>query len=804
MSEKPLTRREAKDPKSLGIVVGVGQIAIAQVTNSPITTNKIPETDLNTPPAVSANERMKTYPSVGEYVAFSLNAAIKQVKQTPANQNYRTLYPEVYNLGGINQIYGLVIDQTTKDIILVGKYNPEREPITLDDLAVALRSRFIHGKWPLVSIDPDGDPKQKLPQIVRFEGGIQQTQFGADFLDADYRMKKIGFGLLPAGIPDFKTAWDFASEDFLKQQFAYILSRLWFYPVTPSVLIREDVVSIKGLKVGVFTEVLAASINGQNVTDLTNFHDVSANKFAEEFSQRFTELSLLHPSLSRLQGLLELVAVSKALEEMPDKPDLSFWLREYQIKQVSTQKTINVVTRKGELFEFFGGVQLTAIALRLNSGDVSALKEAVLVTKPRADSLAWTFIVAEWVIPTSPGAIAPEDIALLFSQALFLSEQKRHDEAIAIYNKMLEIYPNNADIYFKRGFEREKQEDHQEAIADFNQAISLNPNLAEAYNGRGVARGKLGDYQAAIADFNQAISLNPNYAEAYNNRGIARGKLGDYQGAITDYNQAISLNPNFAEVYSNRGIDRDNLGDTQGAIADFNQAINLNPNFAKAYLNRGNARYNLGDIQGAITDYNQAINLNPNDAEAYYNRGVTRGDLGDIQGAITDYNQAINLNPNDAKAYNNRGNARYNLGDIQGAIADYNQAININPNLAETYDNRGDVRYNSGDYQGAITDYNQAINLNPNDAKAYNNRGLALINLGDYQGAIADFNQAISLNPNLAETYYSRGVALLKLGDYQGAIQDFQKAAQIYKELGQMDAYQKVINLIQKISGNGR
>ncbi|NCS30317.1 MAG: tetratricopeptide repeat protein [Microcystis aeruginosa F13-15] len=680
---------------------------------------------------------MKTYPSKGEYVAFSLNAAIKQVKQTPANQNYRTLYPEVYNLGGINQIYGLVIDQTSKDIILVGKYNPEREPITLDDLAVALRSRFIHGKWPVVSIDPNGDLQQKLPQIVRFEGGIQQTQFGADFLDADYRMKKISFGLLPAGIPDFKTGWDFAAEDILilNQRFD-ILSRLWFYPVTPSVLIREDVVSIKGLKVGVFTEVLAASINGQNVTDLTNFHATYNDKFAEEFSQRFTELSLAHPSLSRLQGLLELVAVSKALEEMPDKPDLSFWLREYQIKQILTQKTINVVTRKGESFEFFGGVQLRVIALRLNSGDVSALKEAVLVTKPRADSLAWTFIVAEWVIPTSPGAIAPEDIALLFTQAQFLSEQNRHDEAIAIYDKMLEIYPNDADIYFERGFERNEQKDYQGAIADFNQAISLNPNNTFAYTFRGGARINLGDYQGAIADFNQAINLNPYDAFAYINRGLARDLLEDYQGALADYNQGIKLNPN--------------------------------------------------------------------DDFAYFLRGNTHSKLGNIQGAIADFNQAIKLNPNNADAYIIRGNVLSNLGDNKGAIANFNQAININPNNAEAYKNRGFARDNLGDNQGAITDYSQAIKLDPNNAEAYRNRGFALSNLGDIQGAIADFNQAINLNPNDAFAYSGRGLASELLEDYTSAIEDYQKAAQLYKQMGLMDAYQETLKHIQEILGAGR
>src|SRR5262245_49676035 len=78
---------------------------------------------------------MKTYPSPGEYVAFSLRVAHQKIAEMPAGQNYRTVYPEVYNLGGINQIHGLVYDRQTQDVILVGKYDPERQPLTLNQTA---------------------------------------------------------------------------------------------------------------------------------------------------------------------------------------------------------------------------------------------------------------------------------------------------------------------------------------------------------------------------------------------------------------------------------------------------------------------------------------------------------------------------------------------------------------------------------------------------------------------------------------------------------------------------------------------
>src|SRR5919109_303515 len=124
---------------------------------------------------------MKTYPSPGEYVAFSLSAAQGLITKVEGGQkNYRVVHPEVYNLGGITAIHGLVHDWQRHDLILVGKYDPERQPLTLDDFAVALRARFIHGQWPLLSIDPTEQTQAIEMQTVRTEGGIEDTQFGAD------------------------------------------------------------------------------------------------------------------------------------------------------------------------------------------------------------------------------------------------------------------------------------------------------------------------------------------------------------------------------------------------------------------------------------------------------------------------------------------------------------------------------------------------------------------------------------------------------------------------------------------------
>jgi tetratricopeptide (TPR) repeat protein/S1-C subfamily serine protease len=359
-----------------------------------------------------------------------------------------------------------------------------------------------------------------------------------------------------------------------------------------------------------------------------------------------------------------------------------------------------------------------------------------------------------------------------YGKSLSLANTHRYQLAESAIDRAIAAIPSNQTskyYYFwkYRSLILKALEKYGEALKAIDIAIKLDSNDLNLLNEKAIILDTLKQYTEVIAIYSAIINKQPE-AFAYNSRGIAKYKSGNKQEAIIDFNSAIALNPKFVFAYNNRGIAKSALGNKQEAIIDYNRAIALNPKGTAAYNNRGNAKYDLGEKQAAIIDYEQAIALDHKLAEAYYNRGI----------------------------------AKSALGNKQAAIIDYDRAIAINPKYDDVYVNRGIAKYELGRKQEAIIDYDRAIALNPKDAIAYYNRGLAQSTLGNKQEAIIDYDRAIALNPKDAIAYYNRGLAQSTLGNKQEAIIDISNAAELFRQQGRMDLYQKAVGSLKQLQGN--
>ena len=90
---------------------------------------------------------------------------------------------------------------------------------------------------------------------------------------------------------------------------------------------------------------------------------------------------------------------------------------------------------------------------------------------------------------------------------------------------------------------------HEDALASFNRALELKPSYAECCNNRGIVLQELGRLDAALASFDQALALKPDNARAHNNRGTVLSDLQRWNEAVAAYEQAIALDPSYARGF---------------------------------------------------------------------------------------------------------------------------------------------------------------------------------------------------------------------------------------------------------------
>ena len=148
------------------------------------------------------------------------------------------------------------------------------------------------------------------------------------------------------------------------------------------------------------------------------------------------------------------------------------------------------------------------------------------------------------------------------------------------WTKIIEQFPDNPAALSNRGNARVSQNNLEEAIADYNKAIQLAPSATDPYLNRGAALEGLGKWTEAIADYNHVLELDPKDAMAYNNRGNAEAGLGNWNSAIADYRKSADIAPNFAFARANYALALYQTDQTKEAIRNMRNIVRKYPNFA--------------------------------------------------------------------------------------------------------------------------------------------------------------------------------------------------------------------------------
>ncbi len=109
----------------------------------------------------------------------------------------------------------------------------------------------------------------------------------------------------------------------------------------------------------------------------------------------------------------------------------------------------------------------------------------------------------------------------------------------------------NGEKHFRKGIELLTEEKYSEALADFNRSLEIRPDDPDTLNNRGNTYDNLKRYEEALADYNRAIAKKPRYGLPLLARARLFSQQEELSSALDDLKQALKF---FEEDHYTDGI----------------------------------------------------------------------------------------------------------------------------------------------------------------------------------------------------------------------------------------------------------
>jgi Flp pilus assembly protein TadD len=193
---------------------------------------------------------------------------------------------------------------------------------------------------------------------------------------------------------------------------------------------------------------------------------------------------------------------------------------------------------------------------------------------------------AESASPGSSGAAQElTESDKLVQSAVALIQERQFQQALDTLNEVIGRDGENAEAHFQRAGILADAGHDSNALADYEKALELNPNETRYFNMKGLFLLTRQQYDQAAQVFTKALEIDPRFAKALNNRGLVSLARNEFGSAASDFQSAIRIEPKYVDAYNNLGFAWYQAGEFEDALKAFNQSLKLNPNYVNAFNN---------------------------------------------------------------------------------------------------------------------------------------------------------------------------------------------------------------------------
>jgi tetratricopeptide (TPR) repeat protein len=239
----------------------------------------------------------------------------------------------------------------------------------------------------------------------------------------------------------------------------------------------------------------------------------------------------------------------------------------------------------------------------------------------------------------------PEVIGAWFSLGNAYFRERRYQDAIRYFKRVLELKPdydlaviNMANAYRQLG-------DDQAALAGFGHYLTIDPRNPYVRYQMGEIYLERGDAARAEENFRAALAIDDKVAPAKNALGALAFQRGDVAGAERLIREAIAIRDDVRLARYNLALIAEARGDARAAEREYLEELKRHPESYRAAFNLARLYESVGERQLQIDALKQSIEANPEFAEGHVALAKLHLDSGQLENAMTLARKALELRP---------------------------------------------------------------------------------------------------------------------------------------------------------------
>lgn len=369
----------------------------------------------------------------------------------------------------------------------------------------------------------------------------------------------------------------------------------------------------------------------------------------------------------------------------------------------------------------------------------------------------------------------PSNHVLFSNRSAAYAKEGKYESALEDANQTIALNPAWAKGYSRKGSALTGLEKYMEAFEVYQKGLEIDPNNAALQQGQAEIRNaviaQLMKGQPMDQDVpspppptrtappkpkpeptpvEEDLPENKQLARAAKEAGNAAYKKKDFAGALKHYGEAVTHDPSDITFYNNIAAVYFEQKDYQKCIEECEKGIEIGREnradyklISKAFSRIGNSYRKLEDWKNAKTFYEKSL--------SEYRTPDVKTLLSEMETKIKEEERKAYIDPAKAEEEKEKGNELFKKGDFSTAIKHYSEAISRNPDDPKLYSNRAACYTKLAAFDLGLKDCETCVKLDEKFVKGWIRKGKILQGMQQQSKALTAYQKAMELDPSSGE-----------------------------------------------------